>query len=205
MMGTLLDLVDSKHADIMVVSKPGKKATENALKWDTHHISPGDAATHTNRRLLGASNMAHMNYLVYAAHGQEGDGEGGVVVLTHERWRHRVQHMERHSRGRWIKLSIQTTVGVVTTIGYYVRPSAQNTLQAITDWQAIQQMIHKHHAKVRIVILAGDFNLSYNTPSHRHNISKSTVQRTILQSALTTAGLTDTFIHRHSKSTRCFT
>jgi hypothetical protein len=41
---TLLDLADSKHADIMVVSEPGKRATENTLKWGTHHISPGDAS-----------------------------------------------------------------------------------------------------------------------------------------------------------------
>ena len=146
----------------MVISEPGKKATENALKWGTHHISPGDASTHENRRLLGASNLAYMNYLVYAALGQEGDGEGGVVLLLHERWRHRVQHVERHSRGRWLKLSIQTPVGVVTVIGYYGRPSPQSAPQAIADWQAVQQMMHKHHAKGNIVILAGDFNMSYN-------------------------------------------
>jgi hypothetical protein len=70
---------------------------------------------------------------------EKGDGEGGVVVpvvvLIHERWRHRVQHVERHSRGRWLKLSIQTPVEVVTIIGYYGRPSPQTTPQAITDWQ----------------------------------------------------------------------
>ena len=201
----LLGLADSKNADIVIISEPGKKATENALKWGTHHISPNDASTHDKRRTLGASNLSHMNYLVYAAHGQEGDGEGGVVLLLHERWRHRVQHVERHSRGRWLKLSIQTPVGVITVIGYYGRPSPQSTPQATADWQAVQHMVHKHHAKGNIVVVAGDFNLSFNTPTHRQNVSKSTLQHTMLQSALATSGLSDTFIHRHSKATKYFT
>jgi exonuclease III len=66
-------------------------------------------------------------------------------------------------------------------------------------------MVHKHHAKGNIVIVAGDFNLSFNTPSHRQNASKSTLQHTMLQSALATSGLSDTFIHRHSKSAKYFT
>jgi hypothetical protein len=108
---TLLDLADSKHADIMVVSEPGKRATENTLKWGTHHISPGDASTHTKRRLLGTSNMAHMNYLLYATHEQKGDGEGRVVILIHEQWRHKVHYVKRHSLHSldvFITLSIHT-------------------------------------------------------------------------------------------------
>jgi exonuclease III len=200
-----LGLADSKNADIVIISEPGKKATENKLKWGTHHISPKDASTHDKRRKLGAANLSHMNYLVYDAHGKEGDGEGGVVLLLHERWRHRVQHVERHSRGRWLKMSIQTPVGVITVIGYYGRPSPQSTPQATADWQAVQHMVHKQHAKGNIVVVAGDFNLSFNTPTHRQNVSKSTLQHTMLQSALATSGLTDTFIHRHSKSAKYFT
>ena len=73
----LLDLATQKESDVMVISDPGKKATEQALTWGTHHISPHDSATHQKRTQLGKTNREHMQYLVYAAHGDKGDGEGG--------------------------------------------------------------------------------------------------------------------------------
>jgi hypothetical protein len=42
-----------------------------------------------------------MAYLAYATHGLDGDGEGGVVVLVHEKWKHRIRDVTRaHSQGR---------------------------------------------------------------------------------------------------------
>ena len=131
-------MATSKAADIMVISEPGKKATEQAIKWGTHHISPKDSHTHQKRTKLGAANRAHMTHIVYAAHGEKGDGEGGVVILLHERWRHRVSKVRRHARGRWLHLTLMTPVGPVTVIGYYGRPNPKATPQAITDWQDIQ-------------------------------------------------------------------
>jgi hypothetical protein len=79
-----LDLATQKESDVMVISEPGKKATEQALTWGTHHISPQESATHHKRTQLGKTNRENMKYLVYAAHGDKGDGEGGVVILLHE-------------------------------------------------------------------------------------------------------------------------
>jgi hypothetical protein len=96
-----------------------------------------------------------MAYMVYAAHGEKGDGEGGVVILLHKKWRHRVSKVKRHARGRWI-----------TIIGYYGRSNPKATPQAVSDWQNIQTKVHKCHAKGHIGLLVGDSNLSYNWLSH---------------------------------------
>ena len=201
----LLDLATQKESDVMVISEPGKKATEQALTWGTHHISPQDSATHKKRTQLGKTNREHMKYLVYAAHGDKGDGEGGVVILLHEKWRHRVSKVKRHARGRWLQLTLMTPVGAVTIIGYYGRPNPKATPQAVSDWQDIQTKVHKCHAKGHTVILAGDFNLSYNWLSHRQQLSHSPLQHTMLNAALKSSGLTDAYTHRHGKATRYHT
>ena len=127
----LLDLATQKKSDVMVISEPGKKATEQTLTWGTHHISPNDSTTHHRRTQLGKANRTNMAYIVYAAHGEKGDGEGGVVILLHEKWRHRVSKVKRHARGRWIHLTLMTPVGAVTIIGYYGRPNPKATPQAV--------------------------------------------------------------------------
>ena len=81
-----MDLAAINHTDVLVISEPGRRATEQALKWGTHHIAPGETSTRAKRRKLGSTNRSKMAYLAYAAHGLDGDGEGGVVVLVHEKW-----------------------------------------------------------------------------------------------------------------------
>ena len=66
-------------------------------------------------------------------------------------------------------------------------------------------MVHKRHSKGHTVILAGDYNLSYNWLSHRQNLSASPLQHSLLQAALKLSGLTDTFTHRHGTNTRYYT
>jgi hypothetical protein len=41
----LLDLAQLNRTDVMVISEPGRKATEAALTWGTHHIDPGETET----------------------------------------------------------------------------------------------------------------------------------------------------------------
>jgi hypothetical protein len=84
----LMELTIQKELDVIFISEPGKNATEQAITWGTQHISPKDSATHQKRTQLGAANR------------EKGDGEGGVVVLLHEKWRHRLSTVKRHSRGR---------------------------------------------------------------------------------------------------------
>ena len=84
----------------MEISEQGKKATEQAIKWGTHHISPKDSSTHQKRTQLGAVNRAHMTHIVCAAHGEKEDGEGGVVILLHEKWRHRVSNSVKSQTSR---------------------------------------------------------------------------------------------------------
>ena len=81
----LLDLAYINRTDVMVISEPGSKATEEAITWGTHHIEPGETKTRVKRRKMGVNNRGKMPYIAYATHGLEGDGEGGVVVLVHEK------------------------------------------------------------------------------------------------------------------------
>jgi hypothetical protein len=123
----LLDLAVINNTDVMVVSEPGRKATEKALKWGTHHITPGETATRAKRRKMGSTNRSHMDYLAYATHGLDGDGEGGVVVFVHEKWKHRIRDVTRDPTGRWLHLTLATPQGLVTIIGFYGRPGPPHT------------------------------------------------------------------------------
>ena len=70
----------------------------------------------------------------------------------------------------------------MTVIGYYGRPDPQgeNRIKAIAEWQAIQQIAYKAHGKDQTVILAGDYNMSYNTDAHRHRVGNDWTQHTML-------------------------
>ena len=201
----MIDLATQKKLDVMVISEPGKKATEQTLTWGTHHISPNDSTAHHRRTQLGKANRANMAYVVYAEHGERGDVEGGVVILLHEKWRHRVSKVKRHARGRWIHLTLMTPVGAVTIIGYYGRRNSKGTPQAVSGWQDIRTKVHKCHAKGHIVLLVGDFNLSYNWLSHRQQLSPPPLQHSMLNAALKSSGLTDTYTHRHGNATPSYT
>jgi hypothetical protein len=197
----------TENTDIMVISEPGRAATEAALTWGTHHVTPGEAKTHTKRKRMGNNNSSNMPYLVYAVPGVDGDGEGEVVILVHKRWRHRIKNIRRHTQGRWLKLTIQTAAGPVTVIGFYGRPDPQgkNRIKAIAEWQSVQQLAYKAHGKDHIVILAGDHNMSYNTDTHRHRVGNDWTQHTMLHQAHATAGLTDTYTQRHGRGATCRT
>jgi hypothetical protein len=84
----LLDLAELNKTGVMVISEPGRKATEQAVKWGTHHITPGETATRAKRCKIGVTNRRKMQYTAYATHGLDGDGEGTVVVLVHEKLRY---------------------------------------------------------------------------------------------------------------------
>ena len=83
----------------------------------------------------------------------------------------------------------------MTVIGYYGRPDPQgkNRIKAIAEWQAVQQIAYKAHGKDHTVILAGDYNMSYNTDAHRHRVGNDWTQHTMLHQAHATAGLTDAY------------
>ena len=156
---------------------------------------------------MGINNNNQMPYLVYAVSGLDGDGEGGVAILVHKKWRHRIKKIRRHKQGRWVQLTLQTAAGPVTVIGYYGRPDPQgkNRIKAIAEWQAVQQIAYKAHGKDHIVILAGDYNMSYNTDAHRHRVGNDWTQHTMLHQAHATAGLVDAYTHRHGKGATCRT
>jgi exonuclease III len=190
----------------MVISEPGKKAIEQALTWGTHHISPQDSATYHKRTQLRKTNRENMKYLVYAAHRDKGDGEGGVVILLHEKWRHRVSKVKRHARGRWLNLTLMTPVGAVTIIGYYGRRNFKATPKAVSDWQDMQTKVQKCHAKGHTVIIAGDFNLSYNW------LVAPTTTQPLIPAALNAKRCTQivrthrpAYTHRHGNATRYHT
>jgi hypothetical protein len=133
----------------MLISEPGRKATEQAIRWGTHVIAPRETATRDRRKKIGASNKAGMPYQVYVTPGQPGEGEGGVLVLLHERWKHRVSTVRRDPVGRWLRLKLQTPVGPVTVIGYYGRPSPQHDPVTIAEWKTAQETIHTKYAKAQ--------------------------------------------------------
>ena len=204
---TLLQMGTGKNTDIMIISEPGRAATEAAIKWGTHHVTPGETKTRLKRKRMGINNNNQMPYLVYAVSGLDGDGEGGVAILVHKKWRHRIKKIRRHKQGRWVQLTLQTAAGPVTVIGYYGRPDPQgkNRIKAIAEWQAVQQIAYKAHGKDHTVILAGDYNMSYNTDAHRHRVGNDWTQHTMLHQAHATAGLIDAYTHRHGKGATCRT
>ena len=135
----LLDLAAINNTDVMVISEPGRKATEQALKWGTHHITPGETSTRAKRRKLGSTNRSKMAYLAYATHGLDGDGEGGVVVLVHEKWKHRIRDVTRDPTGRWLHLTLVTPQGPVTIIGFYGRPGPQGAQNKKKATRGVEQ------------------------------------------------------------------
>jgi hypothetical protein len=88
----------------MIISELVRKATEQAIRLGTHIIGPRETATKDRRKKIGASNKAGMPYQVYVTPGQPGEGGGGVLVLLHERWKHRVSTVRRDLVGRWLQL-----------------------------------------------------------------------------------------------------
>jgi hypothetical protein len=45
----LLQTAKDTNADIMIISEPGRKATEQAIRWGTHLIEPRETATRDRR------------------------------------------------------------------------------------------------------------------------------------------------------------
>ena len=77
----------------------------------------------------------------------------------------------------------------VASAGFYGIPgpqSAKNKQKATREWNHVQTLVHKAHTKGRTVVVAGDYNMTYNTQHHKHKIGPSQVQTTMLHSAETT-------------------
>jgi hypothetical protein len=92
---------------------------------------------------MGNNNSNNTPYLVYAVPGVDGDGEEGVAILVHKRWRHRIKNIRRHTQGRWLQLTKQTAAGPVTVVvGFCGRPDPQgkNRIKATAEWQSVQQL-----------------------------------------------------------------
>jgi exonuclease III len=95
--------------------------------------------------------------------------KGGVVLLLHKKWQHRVVGKPTYEEhGRWLSVDIRTPKGRTTIIAAYLPLSPQDNATARTAWAKLQDYIIKqHNKKNRLVILAGDLNASLCDPLHK--------------------------------------
>ena len=173
-----------KDIDFMVIIDSNHK-NPNQLKWDTTHLPDSDT---DNSPWLEMEN----NYTIHATPPPpEPPPSGrGIILLTHTRWNRRKTNTTYGSNERWISQTYSTAEGKLTIVAWYGRPSTSH-YNFHSERLEVLAHIQQCHRLNETVLLLGDFNLSYNLPTHRlnHTSTSAVTQDEALHSLLTQGGL----------------
>ena len=188
-----------KHGaqDIVVLTETGDKNTRKHLQYLTREY------TAPEKHMYRAHREA-LPYLIYSINSKNIDGDrGGITLLVHERWKHRIQGQPRlDPLRRWISIRIHTPHGKTTVIGTYQRPSPQQTEnkeKAKLEWASLKRHILQQQTTGHSIIIAGDFNASLDLSTHRDTLPRggTSFQHNLLTHLLENGQLTHTYMHRH--------
>ena len=186
------DVIRKYEPDVMAISEAGKHCKAADLKWLNKNM---DENTSPNAN----QHLAHVDvdfpYTITSACTESPNERGGIVLLLHNKWRHRVVGKPIIDRnGRWVCIDVRTPRGRTSLIAAYLPPSPQNSTPAKQAWANLQEFIISRHLKKRLVYLFGDLNASCNNPLHRNNTGTGHgTQGRLLESLMEHGGLVDTF------------
>ena len=187
------DIVTKFSPDAIAITEAGKNCDASELKW--LNKSMDDYANDNEQAYLAA--MQHdFPYTIYTANTTDEHERGGIVLLLHNKWRHKVVGKPTIDKnGRWISIDIRTPRGRTSLIAAYLPPSPQHSQVARQAWADLQEYVIKIHLKKnRTVYLFGDLNATRNDPLHRKNTGDAHAgQERLLGNLLEHGGLIDTF------------
>ena len=84
----------------------------------------------------------NLPYTVFSTSTSTPGEKGGVVLLLHKKWQHRVVGKPTYDEhGRWLSVDIRTPKGRTTIIAAYLPPSPQDNATTRTAWAALQVYI----------------------------------------------------------------
>ena len=204
-----MSLALAKKPTIIILTETGDTKQTDILQWSLqlHNLDP--------------KNPSHMKqiqhhhtqfpYDIHITPNTEPGTRGGIIILIHKTWQHRKLNKPiTPPHQRWSDHTLTTPTGKLHIIGIYGRPSpagkgtkATNMewkAKAKAEWLHLHDHLNKLHAKGHGVILAGDFNLTRNTPTCRAHISNNLTQHKLLTGLEEIGGLTDVFNHLHPSS-----
>ena len=161
------DVIRKYEPDVMAISEAGKHCKAADLKWLNKNM---DENTSLNANQHLAQVDVDFPYTITSACTESANERGGIVLLLHNKWRHRVVGKPIIDRnGRWVCIDVRTPRGRTSLIAAYLPPSPQNSTPAKQAWANLQEFIISRHLKKRLVYLFGDLNASCNSPLHRNN------------------------------------
>ena len=186
------DVIRKYEPDALAISEAGKHCKADTIKWLNKNM---DENTSTNENKYLAASDADFPYTITSACTESEHERGGIVLLLHNKWRHRVVGKPVIDRnGRWVCTDIRTPRGRTSLIAAYLPPSPQTSTAAKLAWANLQDFVISRHAKNRLVYLFGDLNASANNPLHRHNTGpRHAPQDRLLSNLMEHGGLVDTF------------
>ena len=185
-------MVRKYEPDAMTISESGKHCNAEALKWLNKNM---DDNTPSNVNQYLSTIDTDFPYTIVSASTESDHERGGIVLLLHNKWRHRVVGKPTIDRNeRWICIDVRSPRGRTSLIAAYLPPSPQNSTPAKQAWANLQHFVISRHIKNRIVYLFGDLNASSSIPLHRNNTGPGNVtQDRMIQNLMDHGGLVDTF------------
>ena len=161
------DVVRKYEPDAMAISEAGKNCRAETLRWLNKSMNEN---TSISASTYLASSDAYFSYTITSACTESDHERGGIVLLLHNKWRHRVVGKPIIDRnGRWICTDVRTPRGRTSLIAAYLPPSPQHSKPAKQAWANLQDFVISRHSKNRLVYLFGDLNAFSNNPLHRNN------------------------------------
>jgi hypothetical protein len=151
----------------MAISEAGKHCNAADQTWLNKNMDE-NISTNANQHLSTVD--ADFPYTITSACTESPNERGGIVLLLHNKWRHRVVGKPTIDRdGRWICIDVRTPRGRTSLIADYLPPSPQHSTPAKQAWANLQEFFISRHLKKIIVYLFGDLNASSNNPLHWNN------------------------------------
>ena len=201
----------SNH-DFVSISETGPDNAATRLRFMARSVE--DKAEETDERTdkeadkLVKDHHIRLQHMIYSSNGTlEKDGTGGVLLLVHERWRHRIvgAPIVSHCK-RWISLLVHTPTGPLRITTAYMPPSPQTSPQRpnpkLKMWDDFIEFTAKYSAGNISQIVFGDLNVSTNIATHRHHPGhQHNVQNELLRRLLHRSNLVDSFTYRHTSNT----
>ena len=202
---SVIEILNAKNPDILVLTETGHDNKPSTLKWLTREMRANELNSSEDRSKLADSFKDTLPYNIYSTNGTTGEGRGGVAVLVHTSLSHRIIRKPSFpAHKRWMTITIATPDEHIKLIATYMRPSPQSCPQARAEWTELTDYAVNLGIKNNTVLIVGDLNASMNTPHTRRFPSQSKrLQERLLSSLLNAGKLVDAFPTLHPDSHYC--
>ena len=202
---SVIEILNAKNPDILVITETGHDNSPSTLKWLTRNMHANELNDPEARSKLTDQFKDSLPYTIHSTQGTTGEGRGGVAVLVHTSMSHRIigkPTLPTHKR--WMTITIATPDEHIKLVATYMRPSPQSNPQARAEWTELTDYAVHLGVKNNTVLIVGDLNASMNTPNTRRFPSQSKqLQERLLSSLLNAGRLVDAFPSLYPNSHYC--